>query len=110
MRWYDLFDRRPTRRDFLRVSRDVATCVALASMPASAAPNSRLRENPFTFGVASGDPRPDGVVIWTRLTLGPGARALPVRWEVALDDGFKRIVRQGTSAAPRELGHSVHAR
>jgi phosphodiesterase/alkaline phosphatase D-like protein len=27
----------------------------------------RLADNPFTVGVASGDPGPDGMVLWTRL-------------------------------------------
>ena len=51
----------------------------------------RLRSDPFTLGVASGDPVPDGVVLWTRLgeeavleAGGPEAR-VPVRWEIAED-------------------------
>ncbi|MGR6922862.1 PhoD-like phosphatase N-terminal domain-containing protein [[Actinomadura] parvosata] len=27
--------------------------------------------NPFTLGVASGEPLPDGVVLWTRLAVDP---------------------------------------
>ena len=73
--------------------------------------------NPFTLGVASGDPRHDGVVLWTRLA--PDAFAVdghggmptqPVRvaYEVARDEHFRSIARRGTVVATPELGHSVH--
>lgn len=83
---------------------------------AMAAP--RFRDYPFKLGVASGDPRPDGVVLWTRLAPNPLAESgrggvprqnIAVRWEVATDEGFRRIVRQGSEVARPELGHSVHA-
>lgn len=39
--------------------------------------------NPFSLGVASGDPLPDGVVLWTRLAPDPvsedGAGGMPGR-------------------------------
>ena len=70
---------------------------------------------PFTLGVASGEPSADGVVLWTRLALQPLAgdggmprHAVPVRWELAEDDRFARIVRHGTAMAEPAWGHSVH--
>ena len=69
---------------------------------------------PFTLGVASGDPVPDGVVLWTRLAPRPlegggmPAVNLEVGWEVARDRAFGSIVRRGTAIARPELGHSVH--
>jgi len=70
---------------------------------------------PFTLGVASGDPAPDGFVIWTRLAIKPlehgggmPMRAVPVGWEVANDERFTRIVASGSELARPELGHSVH--
>ncbi|MCR5877209.1 PhoD-like phosphatase N-terminal domain-containing protein [Phenylobacterium sp. J367] len=76
---------------------------------------ARLAEDPFTLGVASGDPMPDGVVLWTRLAPRPlqadgGLAPAPVavRWEVAEDEGFRRIVRSGEALAVSEAGHSVH--
>ena len=73
--------------------------------------------NPFTLGVASGDPAPDGVVLWTRLATDPfavdgkgGMPATPVRveYEVARDERFRSVVRRGSVVATPELGHSVH--
>ena len=72
--------------------------------------------NPFTLGVASGDPLPTGVVLWTRLAPAPldpaGAGgmsgAVPVRWEVADDEGFRRIAARGEAQATGAFAHSVH--
>ncbi len=60
--------------------------------------------------MASGDPAPGGVVLWTRL-LGLSDEpetALPVDWEIAADDGFRSIVGRGQAVALAQLGHSVH--
>ncbi|GAA4436611.1 alkaline phosphatase D family protein [Phytohabitans houttuyneae] len=68
----------------------------------------------FTLGVASGDPLPDAVVIWTRLAPQPLAgggmpeRAVAVHWEVAEDERFRRIRQRGVAVAHPKLGHSVH--
>ncbi|APU17588.1 PhoD-like phosphatase N-terminal domain-containing protein [Actinoalloteichus fjordicus] len=75
------------------------------------------RRDPFTLGVASGDPFPDGFVLWTRLAPEPlaedgmggmPARSVRVQWELATDERFRRVVRRGTEHARPELGHSVH--
>lgn len=66
---------------------------------------------PFVLGVASGDPSTDGFVLWTRLSAGGApldAPAVPVAYEVAEDEAFRRIVRHGRRAASPALGHAVH--
>ncbi|WP_324749810.1 alkaline phosphatase D family protein [Sphingomonas sp. LY54] len=75
----------------------------------------KFTANPFSLGVASGDPWPDGFVLWTRLAPKPleehggmPMAAVAVRWEVAEDDRFTKIVRTGEAVARPELGHSVH--
>ncbi|NNE73126.1 MAG: alkaline phosphatase [Acidimicrobiales bacterium] len=74
-----------------------------------------LPTNPFTLGVASGDPMPFGVVLWTRLALDPTADGggMPdvdyrVRFEVAEDPNMERIVRRGARRAQPKNGHAVH--
>ena len=69
-----------------------------------------VASDPFTLGVASGDPLPDSVILWTRLH---PAEALPgtdveVAWQVARDPDFTDAVRDGTTLARSALGHSVH--
>lgn len=104
------------RRRFLTLTGATAAGAALlAAAPASA--STSLGEV-FTLGVASGDPLPTGVVLWTRLAPRPleadgfggmPDRDVPVRWEVAEDPGFRRVVQQGVEQATRRWGHSVHA-
>ena len=74
----------------------------------------RWAANPFSLGVASGDPTPTGVVLWTRLAQDPlhdgGMDPAPVRvtWEVADDDRLRRIVQKGSEIATADWAHSVH--
>ncbi|MFW6721482.1 alkaline phosphatase D family protein [Streptomyces sp. MAR4 CNY-716] len=81
---------------------------------AAEALGARYEAAPFTLGVASGDPRPDSVLLWTRLAPEPLAadqdlpETVEVRWTVAEDPGLSRIVASGTAPASATLGHSVH--
>jgi alkaline phosphatase D len=74
----------------------------------------KFTSDPFSLGVASGDPMPDGVVLWTRLAPDPlngggmAPRAVTVKWEIAADEQMKKIVLRGSAVASPELGHSVH--
>jgi alkaline phosphatase D len=77
----------------------------------------RFDHDPFALGVASGQPRPTSVVLWTRLMADPlrsGASLppvlLPLTWEVSEDEGFSRIVRSGTVLADPAQAHSVRIR
>lgn len=76
-----------------------------------------LGADPFTPGLGSGDPMPDPVGRWSRLAPEPladgGRGGMPrvpvaVRWELSTDDGFRRVVRSGTTTASPTLAHSVH--
>jgi alkaline phosphatase D len=71
---------------------------------------------PFGLGLASGQPSPDGFVIWTRLAPDPlaadglGGMSAPtsVIWEVAADDRMRNVVREGLAEADSRMAHSVH--
>ncbi|MFD2367152.1 alkaline phosphatase D family protein [Pseudoduganella sp. GCM10020061] len=102
------------RRLFLaRTARFAALSAAGFAVPGQAIaarpPGTRY---PFTLGVASGSPLPDAVVIWTRIIddpLGAGPPvALNVRWEMATDEQFRRIVARGAATALPQLAHSIH--
>ncbi len=73
-----------------------------------------MKDHPFQLGVASGDPLPDGVVLWTRLAPDPlGGGGMPpedvrVRWQVATDESMTRVVRKGTATASKDWAHAVH--
>jgi alkaline phosphatase D len=76
--------------------------------------SGKLTGYPFTLGVASGEPWPDSVVLWTKLAPDPmeprklGNKALPVTWEIYADDKLTSRVNSGTAMARPELGHAVH--
>jgi len=63
----------------------------------------------FALGIASGQPRADGVVLWTRLTGSDLPERVEVRWELADDERFERIVARGEETAEAAWAHSVHA-
>lgn len=109
------------RRSFFTVT---AAAVALAfstNLPARGAAGSaeldsaRIPTDPFTLGVASGDPLPDSVLLWTRLAPAPyepdgglPQKYVVVRWEVALDERFALTVRSGVAIAYPEYNHTLH--
>lgn len=80
----------------------------------NAASTPTFAATPFSLGVASGDPRHDSVVLWTRLAVSPldggGMQSRPyeVQWELATDDTFSQIVQTGIAIASPALAHSVH--
>ncbi|MET9415914.1 alkaline phosphatase D family protein [Streptomyces klenkii] len=108
------------RRRFLTLTA-AATVLAFSAKPGRARAEELgdgvLCDDPFTLGVASGDPLPDAVVLWTRLAPRPWepdsglppSGVIPVSWEVAEDERFSRVVRRGRAAAHADLGYSVHA-
>ena len=79
-------------------------------LPRSAWGRIKLDSHPFALGVASGSPTHDSVVLWTRLVTeqAPSLEPVTVRWEVAHDDQFQRLVQSGQAHALPALGHSVH--
>ncbi|WP_069811828.1 alkaline phosphatase D family protein [Streptomyces sp. TP-A0874] len=94
-----------------------AAAASAALIPLAAVPAAAARTGPaFLHGVASGDPLPDGVLLWTRVT--PVPEALPgsglgadteVGWEVAEDRAFERVVASGTTTARPSADHTVKA-
>lgn len=104
-----------TRRALTRAALGMAL-LAWARPPLSAATlKPSWRSHPFPLGVASGLPRPDSVVLWTRLlpapeeaealALGP---AVPVGYEVFADDALRRPVASGEVLTDAARAHSVH--
>ena len=105
------------RREFNQQLQRSAIALALApwltAVAAPVAQKRRWQTNPFALGVASGRPRADSVVLWTRLVLGDedraaGAEALRVQVEVFADAALKRRVQKAEVVTNEARGHSVH--
>ncbi|MBT2489561.1 alkaline phosphatase D family protein [Streptomyces sp. ISL-96] len=113
--------RRLGRRHFLTLTAAAAALAFATDLPAARAASvpeldaRKIAENPFTLGVASGDPLPESVLLWTRLAprpLEPDSglpdKRVVVTWELAHDETFLRIVRGGTATAHPEFDHTLH--
>ncbi|MEU8518551.1 alkaline phosphatase D family protein [Streptomyces sp. NPDC048577] len=105
----------PTRRTVVKAA--AVTAAAAPALVGAASPALADDEAPtFLHGVASGDPLPDGVLLWTRVTptaeAVPGSRTGPdvaVGWEIAEDRAFARTVARGTATATATSDHTVKA-
>ena len=105
-----------SRRGFLLGGASLAAWPSLCSLTRGALQRPvSFASDPFTLGVASGDPAPDSVVLWTRLAPSPletggglPPDAFEVTWEVAEDEQMRRVVKSGTTLAAPQLAHTVH--
>ena len=108
----------PSRRTVLKTAAAVGATAVAAAVPVrafdAAAAAAPAADGVFGYGVASGDPTADSVVIWTRAT--PSADATPgsgrgtplsVRWQVATDPGFATVVRSGAVTTSPASDHTV---
>jgi alkaline phosphatase D len=103
------------RREFVADLARVAALCAVVPNDWRVRFRPRFPDDPFLLGVASGDPTPTGAVIWTRLAPRPlepdggmvGER-VAIRWEIAGDESFRTVVKQGRTTAAPELSYSVH--
>jgi alkaline phosphatase D len=77
-------------------------------------PQVALSGDPFTLGVASGDPTTESVILWTRLAIdalnggGMPDEDIDVLWEVSSTDQFTDIIASGVATAETRFGHSIH--
>ena len=104
------------RRRFLEFVGALAGSAAFSQLrPDLAGGSPSLSGYPFGLGVASGDPLPHGIVLWTRLAPaifepdgGMPATRVPLGWRVATDESMRQVVRRGSVLALPELAHSAH--
>jgi alkaline phosphatase D len=87
----------------------------LAQRAEAGARRLRFATDPFTLGVASGDPDARSVVLWTKLAPRPlepdggmPPESVEVHWEVFADESLTRPVQSGRVKTGRTIGHSVH--
>ena len=108
-----------SRRRFVGAAGGGLATIAAPGVMRIAAAQSWRAGNPFSLGVASGAPRPDGFVLWTRLAPEPlstnpqtpggmSGADVSLRYEIATDPGMTKIVRHGTATAEQTFAYSVH--
>ena len=108
-----------SRRRFVAGAGAAFAAIAAPGLIRIAAAQSWRAGNPFSLGVASGAPRPDGFVLWTRLAPEPlssnpempggmSGADVTLRYEIATDPGMAKIVRRGSASAEQAFAYSVH--
>ncbi|MGW6239228.1 alkaline phosphatase D family protein [Streptomyces sp. NPDC055094] len=106
----------PRRRTVVKAAAATAAATALAApvVLGGSAAASAAEAPAFLHGVASGDPLPDGVLLWTRVTPSPDAvpgsgrgADTEIFWEVAEDQRFASVVARGTTTARAASDHTV---
>src|SRR5262245_54473641 len=105
---------RLTRRHVLKTGSAAALLVTTGvRVPAALGATPTQSTEPFTLGVASGDPTHHSVVLWTRLAPDPldggGMPPAPVgvEWQIATDPQMRHVVRRGVKPARPEAAHSA---
>ncbi|MDA7917582.1 alkaline phosphatase D family protein, partial [bacterium] len=105
---------RLSRRLFLSYAASLSA-IPLLGQTAGTPKKVNFSADPFSMGVASGDPDHESVILWTRLgpkplETGGGMPDQPVevRWEIATDDSFKKVITSGKTTATSALGFSIH--
>ena len=97
----------PSRREFL-IKVASASAVMTAGASLSACGGSSAQPD-FFYGVASGDPLADRVILWTHAKFPGADDAVALQYQVASDAAFTQIVSQGTVQATAETGFTAKA-
>lgn len=95
-----------SRRELLRGAGAVVLGVSFAPSLAGCS-DDEPGESPFRHGIASGDPLPDAVILWTRVTPGADNAAIDVTWEIADDATLATPVQSGTFRTDAERDFTV---
>ncbi len=114
-----LLERHPTRRRLLQGVAGASLTLATAPRLLRCAAAQSWGADPFSLGVASGAPRDDGFVLWTRLapeplSIDPAAPGgmhggdVPISYEIATDSTMRQITRRGEATAEEAFAYSVH--
>jgi alkaline phosphatase D len=97
-----------SRRRFLGLTAGLSVAPLATLLPGCGDGDSATvgPETLFEHGVASGDPRADAIILWTRLSPLEES-SVEVEWEMASDDGFAAVVTSGRARAEAENDFTV---
>src|SRR5512134_3313191 len=82
-----------SRRSFLKAALAIGASLALGGPARASRVRWQERRDLYPQGVASGDPDPHSVILWTRRPFAQGTREL-LTIEVAEDEAFDRVIAQ----------------
>ena len=94
------------RREFILKAASTASVIALGSSLAACG-GSYPTPSQFNYGVASGDPLSDRVILWTHAKIEASDETVGLAWLVATDAGFTQVVKSGRLEASAATGFTV---
>jgi alkaline phosphatase D len=98
---------RLTRREFIAAAAAMGATWACAGRRAAPSRSRWVeRRDLFAEGVASGDPAPDSVLLWTRASAGGSRESVALTVEVAEDPDFEQVVATAPTVALLAADHT----
>ena len=88
-----------SRRDFLVKSASTAMAVTVGGSLVACGGGGSSRPAVFSYGVASGDPLTDRVILWTHAQYSGSTDPVALTWQVASDSSFSKIISSGRVTA-----------
>jgi alkaline phosphatase D len=95
------------RREFIVKTATALSAVAAGSTLSACGSSGSTRPAEFRYGVASGDPLTDRVILWTHARIADSTETVNLRWQVATDATFASIVAWGRTTATLDHGFTV---
>src|SRR5436305_8634921 len=89
------------RREFVRLAAALGASLAWGGPVRASTTGWQERRDVYPEGVASGDPDPSSVILWTRRPFEAGGRRV-LTVEVAEDDTFRRVVAKASAPVSAE--------
>ncbi|MEI8303036.1 MAG: alkaline phosphatase D family protein [Burkholderiales bacterium] len=93
------------RRTFVLASGGALASAVIGTLPGCSDVSPPRAE--FRYGVASGDPLQDRVILWTHARFPDNTNSVDLRWQVSVDPEFSTVVRQGQASAGPDTGFTA---
>ena len=96
-----------SRRDFIIKIASISGVVAGSSILSACGDSNNGPMLQFNYGVASGDPLTDRVILWTHAKYSGFADSVVLTYQVATDASFSTIVSTGSVTASESTGYTA---
>jgi alkaline phosphatase D len=96
-----------SRRKFLSRTATMVAVGGSATLVACGGSSSTVAPAQYVYGVASGDPLSDRVILWTHAKRPSQETDVNLTWQVATDNSFTTIVSRGSVTASNSAGNTA---
>jgi alkaline phosphatase D len=96
-----------TRRNFLLQTSSAAAAVAVSTSLPGCGDSTPSLPSEYKYGVASGDPLVDKVIIWTHAKIADSVATVGLTWQISTDSNFVSILNSGKTVASEATGFTA---